>query len=152
MEKTEEMNLDLTKILKGCEGITFYTSTHGYVELVKIVESVDYPVVLNILGKNTLIHISANGKYDNKCDGECVFFPSKEQRDWSKFKKPLAVDTPVMVSTGGTNWTLRFYAGNNSCFLDGRKSDKQVKYNWIYIVPVSEFDFENPESNKEKSI
>ena len=146
------MNLDLTKILKGCEGMTFYHTLIGdYVTLCDIIPDSEHPIRYNYegAGKGS---VSRCGKHwNNYPDGECVFFPSKEQRDWSKFKKPLAVDTPVMASAG-TNWVLRFYAGNNSCFIDGHKSDKQVKDNWRYIVPVSEFDFENPESNKEKSI
>ena len=29
---------------------------------------------------------SADGKMDSFYDGECILFPSREQRDWSKFK------------------------------------------------------------------
>lgn len=151
-KKEDNMSLDLTKILKGCEGMKFYHTLVGdYVTLCGINTDSDHPIRYTYDDgfSNT---VSRYGKHWDRPNGECVFFPSKEQRDWSKFKKPLAVDTPVMVSTGGTDWALRFYAGDKSCFLNGCKSDEQVRDNWRYIVPVSEFDFENPESNKEKSI
>lgn len=147
------MSLDLTKILKGCEGMTFYHTLIGdYVTLCDIIPDSEHPIRYNYKGAGKGSVSQCGKHWNNYPDGECVFFPSKEQRDWSKFKKLLAVDTPVMVSNDCTSWSLRFYAGNNSCFLNGHKSDKQVKDNWRYIVPVSEFDFENPESNKEKSI
>ena len=35
-----------------------------------------------------LCKLSKDGKYNNQFDGECTLFPSKEQRDWSKFTTP----------------------------------------------------------------
>ena len=89
----------------------------------------------------------------NTEDGECVIFPSKEQRDWSKFKIDLPIDTPVMVSDTGERWCLRFYAGGDETFLDGFKERySEGVCRWDYIVPAKDFDFENLESNKERSI
>jgi len=87
--------------------------------------------------------------------GECVLFPSKEQRDWSKFKLDLPIDTPVMVCTEHwySDWVVRYYNTNNTTFCAGKKQiDNAGSSQWKYIVPVKDFDFENLESNKEKSI
>ena len=31
--------------------------------------------------------LTADGRYFSQYDGECTLFPSKEQRDWSKFER-----------------------------------------------------------------
>ena len=88
--------------------------------------------------------------------GECVLFPSKEQRDWSKFKIDLPIDTPVMVRDycwSGNDWVLRYYSAMKRVFVNGFKSsDGATTTDVRYIVPVKDFDFENLESNKERSI
>ena len=89
-------------------------------------------------------------------NGECVLFPSKEQRDWSKFKIDLPIDTPVMVRDDSfviREWKLRYYDKDNRAFVNGAKSDDcETSMFFDYIVPVKDFDFENLESNKERSI
>ena len=80
-------NLDLTKILKYCpKGWKFYTSVWGEVEFIGFnKDSVDF-LFNTIVGTIVDIHININGTY---CGfGECIIFPSKEQRDWSKFNAP----------------------------------------------------------------
>ena len=37
--------------------------------------------------KGVHIALDSDGKFD--ADGECMIFPSKDQRDWSKFKAPI---------------------------------------------------------------
>ena len=79
--------LDLTKILKNCpKGWKFYTSVWGEVEFIGFNnDSVDF-MFDTIVGNIANIHINSNGTY---CSfGECIIFPSKEQRDWSKFTAP----------------------------------------------------------------
>ena len=79
--------LDLTKILKNCpKGWKFYTSVWGEVEFIGFnSDAVDF-LFNTIVGTIANIHININGTY---CGfGECIIFPSKEQRDWSKFTAP----------------------------------------------------------------
>ena len=80
-------NLDLTKILKNCpKGWKFYTSVWGEVEFKGFSsESVDF-LFDTIVDTISNIHININGTYCGL--GECIIFPSKEQRDWSKFTAP----------------------------------------------------------------
>lgn len=83
------MKLDLVKILKDCpRGIKLYSTVHGEVTLEDVVEvGTDYPIKTDHpWGK---AEFARNGKYYNEYDGECVLFPSKDQRDWSKFKIPV---------------------------------------------------------------
>ena len=82
-------NIDLTKILKNCpKGTKLYSTIHGEVTLIDSNNtSQHYPISVR-LNDNTVEIFTYEGKLLNKFDGECILFPSKEQRDWSKFKAP----------------------------------------------------------------
>lgn len=82
-------NIDLTKILKNCpKGTKLYSTIHGEVTLIDSNNtSQHYPISVK-LNDNTVEIFTYEGKLLNKFDGECILFPSKEQRDWSKFKAP----------------------------------------------------------------
>ena len=80
-------NIDLTKILKDCpKGWKFYSSVYGEVVFVEILPNVPiYPVIFE---EHDSIHgVSIAGEHF-KGKGECTFFPSRDQRDWSKFTAP----------------------------------------------------------------
>ena len=81
-------NIDLTKILKDCpQGTKLYSSIFEQVEFQYIKSDSMYPIVVKL--KNGFIEcIASNGNIFNNYDGECTLFPSKDQRDWSKFTAP----------------------------------------------------------------
>lgn len=80
-------NIDLTKILKDCpKGWKFYSSVYGEVVFVEILPNV--PLCPVIFEEHDSIHgVSIAGEHF-KGKGECTFFPSRDQRDWSKFTAP----------------------------------------------------------------
>ena len=81
-------NIDLTKILKDCpKGWKFYSSIFGEVKFNKISEYSTYPVVC-VTSHDTCCTTTKGGKHLENYNGECTLFPSKEQRDWSKFTAP----------------------------------------------------------------
>ena len=83
-------NIDLTKILKDCpKGTKLYSTIFGDVEFCYIDESDAYPIRLNVEGECGSGSVTADGKhYVEFGGGECTLFPSREQRDWSKFTAP----------------------------------------------------------------
>ena len=77
-------NLDLTKILEGCpKGTKFYSTIYGEVKFDRIDIGV-YPVIF-VTNRRT-ISVSSSGKH-LAYNGECTLFPSRDQRDWSKFER-----------------------------------------------------------------
>lgn len=82
-------NIDLTKILKDCpKGWKFYSTLYGEVEFEKIKKESEYPIVI-ITKHGNNSDIKSDGRYYGEYDdGECTLFPSKDQRDWSKFTTP----------------------------------------------------------------
>ena len=82
-------SIDLTKILKNCpKGWEFYSSIFGKVKFDKIKKESEYPIVI-ITKHGNNSDIKSDGRYYGEYDdGECTLFPSKDQRDWSKFTAP----------------------------------------------------------------
>ena len=81
-------NIDLTKILKNCpKGTKLYSTIFGDVRFCYIDESDAYPIKLNMEGECDG-SVTVDGKHYVEYDGECTLFPSREQRDWSKFTAP----------------------------------------------------------------
>ena len=80
-------NIDLTKILKDCpKGTKFYTTVWGEVYFEKIVDIEVYTIEIDTASGYQ--HLTKEGCYVNREDAECILFPSKDQRDWSKFTAP----------------------------------------------------------------
>lgn len=86
--------MDLTKILKDCpKGTKFYSRFLGSVEFCKITLD-NY---IEVIGKaGYYIGFKPNGTYQHSEENaEIDLFPSKDQRDWSKWHRPF-VDGDVL--------------------------------------------------------
>ncbi len=80
-------NIDLTEILKDCpKGWELYSCVHGMVRFEKFKHD-DYPVLVKF-GDYLYASFTYDGKIAKYPGGECCLFPSKDQRDWSRFTAP----------------------------------------------------------------
>lgn len=138
-----ETSINLVEILKGCEGMEFWCDLSGKCTLEHVdPDEKEYPIdIISLVdGENRWDSLTGEGKFYDSPDGMCLLWPSKTNRDWSTFKKPIKEGTPIMVKLNSEiNWYLSVY-------------QKDLNPVYKYVVPVSEFDFNNPDSNKEKSI
>ena len=108
-------NLNLGEILKVCPtGTKLYSPIFGDVELVKAFsqeEAANFHVVVKLSDGETAA-FTKDGKIFAEYNGECMLFPSKEERDWSKFKykkpkfdpKTLQPFDKVLVRDSDENW------------------------------------------------
>ena len=89
-------NIDLTKILKNCpKGWKFYSSIHGELlfSWMYVSSSASYITFIKhgstsmVGGTPITVSYYRDGRYYPN-QGECTLFPSKNQRDWSKFTAP----------------------------------------------------------------
>ena len=80
-------NIDLTKILKDCpKGTKFYSTCLGEVVFDRVSDNMIYPICVQANGS---IHsFTKNGQKYIWANSECTLFPSRQQRDWSKFTAP----------------------------------------------------------------
>lgn len=82
-------NLNLCQILKDCpKGTKLWSPVWGDVVLKEIKDGSSIPIKLTSVCSD-LIALYPNGKMYDLKEAECVLFPSKDQRDWSKFKAPV---------------------------------------------------------------
>lgn len=114
-------NLNLVEILKDCpEGTKLYSTIYGDVELIRVNQNDDvyYPIDVKLSG-GSINSITTDGRLCECYNGECVLFPSKEQRDWSKFKpkkpkfdpKTLNTFDKVLVRDVYLNkWKIQFFS------------------------------------------
>lgn len=82
-------NIDLTKILKDCpKGTKFYSSIYGDLLYSRMYLGSSGPKITFIKPDSiSSVDYYQDGKrYSSQ--GECTLFPSKDQRDWSKFTAP----------------------------------------------------------------
>lgn len=113
-------NLNLVKILKDCpKGTKLYSPLYGDVELVWVsqFEHIRLPIGIK-LSNNMIDRFTKDGRVFTDFNGECMLFPSKEQRDWSKFKvkqskfdpKTLQPFDKVLVHDNGDDlWRCDFF-------------------------------------------
>lgn len=81
-------NIDLTKILKNCpKGTKLYSSIWGEIYFEKVHEGDRHPITATTKGSCIATFTKEGFHYADE-DGECILFPSKEQRDWNKFSAP----------------------------------------------------------------
>ena len=87
-------NIDLTKILDGCpKGTEFYHIGFGKVWFVGIDLDNEYlsegPILFSLHNDTYYADTSLTkkGTFSMLYEGECLIFPSKDQRDWSKFER-----------------------------------------------------------------
>ena len=85
-------NLNLVEILKDCQvGTKLYSPIYGDVEFLQVLadSKEDYQIDVK-LSDNTIDNFTKDGRINAEYKGECMLFPSRDQRDWSKFnpKKP----------------------------------------------------------------
>ena len=82
--------MNIAKLLIGCEGEKFYTLDCGEMTLLgvdKYGDNISFIKEEEFYGRGSkciYIFKSDGRKY---ADGECLVFPSKTQRDWTKFNK-----------------------------------------------------------------
>lgn len=82
-------NIDLTKILKDCpKGWKLYSTINGnvYFNCIEKNNNKKYPIIIE-LETGTFEKFASDGKLFSNY-GECILFPSKDQRDWNKFSAP----------------------------------------------------------------
>lgn len=116
-------NIDLTKILRDCpEGWEFYSSNVGNVRFVGLkLEDPDYPIIVRVEGRRDFSCTKEGWYWKDYPDAECTLFPSKDQRDWSKFTAPwykkekfdpktLQPFDKVLVRDEGGVWDCDFFS------------------------------------------
>lgn len=104
------MNI-LEIIKKAPEDHVYYSPLIGECH-VDIIKCKDYPIIATTMNNEMSVSLSENGKYiiDSEIpDGECVFFPSRDNRDWEAFEREL----------DGTKEAMQYVPASENGILSG---------------------------------
>ena len=147
-------NLNLVEILKDCpNGTKLYLTTLGEVEFRKI-DSSYHPICVRHKEVGD-IWLTQEGKVYNQFDGECIIFPSKEQRDWSKFTAPRykkekfdpktlkPFDKVLVRDFAGTEWSCDLFS-----YIENIKNQEES----FMCTGCSEYNFCIPYNDKTKHL
>ena len=141
-------NLNLVEILKDCpKGTKLYSSVFCEVEFDHINTHTNYPIVIRLKDRKEYESLTSEGKLYETFGGECILFPSREERDWSKFKPKknrfdpktlVAFDKVLVRLTKDCIWNATFFShydkevnwGCHPCVTTSCKSyNKCIPYN-----------------------
>ena len=125
-------NLDLVEILKKCpKGTKLYSTVIGDVELVRVFrDDLIQPIRIENCEKKIETFVTKDGRMFANCSGECVLFPSREQRDWSKFKPKFDPKTLQPFDKVLVRWNLK---EEWRCDLFSHCHDTHSTYKYILI-------------------
>ena len=140
-------NIDLTKILKDCpKGTKLYCSIYGEVEFVCIDEYEEYPIKV-MVNRKFIDAFSRKGFIRPQYNIKGNLFPSKDQRDWSKFTAPWykkerfdpktlkPFDKVLVRDVENNKWKCTFFShmtGNKNFPYD------TVSFIYSYCIPYND--------------
>ena len=146
--------LNLVEILKDCpKGTKLYSPVYGYVELVNVSEElvcisqnedISLPIKIK-LSNNCTDALTKDGRLFVEYDGECMLFPSKEERDWSKFelKKPKfdpktlkPFDKVLVRDMDLENWKVQLFS--NIIEYEKQYPFLCIKDHYMYFIPYND--------------
>ena len=137
--------MNIANLLKYCpKGTKLYSTIWGNVTLCNIFS------MGNIAIKTSDEHVEElfdNGRYNSK--GECILFPSKNQRNWKKFRVPANKGDIMMLPDGSTPFIFKGYWGDDKYYCnfycgidltDNLVINHDSHSNWTgkFVIPASE--------------
>ena len=138
-------NLNLVEILKDCpKGTKLYSTVFGEVELDRIDVISSNPICVVFPSGDE--SFTKDGKMFDECDSECTLFPSKVQRDWSKFNphtnqtkfdpNTLNPFDKVLARNDSEDWSCVFFS---HIAKDEETYPYVCGYDWFtYCIPYND--------------
>lgn len=130
--------MNLVEILKNVpKGTKLYSTLTGDVELVEVDDNLKYPIRVKSCDIDGCSSFSKEGKFNVEYpNGECVLFPSKENRDWSTFKVEKSYEfrpfDPVLVrDCESDKWRCNYFS-----HIEG-ENYVCVGSTWNYCIPYN---------------
>lgn len=144
--------INVAEKLKDCpKGTKLYSPMCGEVELDRInIGHHKFPIIVRVLDNkapNSTETFTAEGKWCNTEQSECLLFPSKDNRDWNKFRIPVKRGDIMMIPNSDHAFitTGEFTDNASVMFICGVDEDNELCINpgnagWTkdFYIPASE--------------
>ena len=113
-----ENKINIAEILKDCpKGMELYSPIYGKVELLEVDSNSEYSIKTDTSIGRPGSFTPYGRFYENYPSAECLLFPSREMRDWTKFFKR----GDVVIKNGG----------GMAAVFDGWANDTYTEFNTI---------------------
>ena len=138
-------NIDLTKILKDCpKGFELYSPICGSCKFDGF--NIPYKNLIRVTHKDgSFYSFTKEGyMYDSYDDVECLLFPSKNQREWSKFNAPWykknrfdpktlkPFDRVLVRDNKSGKWQCNFFSYFDDPYYN------TIDYGYTYCIPYND--------------
>lgn len=142
--------INIVEKLKDCpKGTKLYSTVFGDLEFLEIDnENRNYPITVTVKDKDWRKYtFTAEGKWTITKNSECVLFPSKDNRDWNKFRIPVKKGDIMMIPNSDHAFitTGEFTDNASVMFICGIDEDNELCINpgnagWTkdFYIPASE--------------
>lgn len=137
--------MNIAEILKYCpKGTKLYSTVFGEVTFDTINTNKTYSIMVHRFN-GMIASFTKEGRYTEYSNSECVLFPSKDQRDWTKFRLPVKRGDIMMdkdgkcpfIANGDVIDTLpKFICGIT--FSGSLKFDNNCYWIDTFYIPASE--------------
>lgn len=130
--------MNIAEILKDCpKGTKLYSPIYGELSLLSVQLAFNYSICCRVVRSGNIVDFTKKGKM-NPTDAEPTLFPSKDQRDWSKFgvtdqesKHQFKPFDKVLVRDGDDNeWVCDFFS-----HIDERDLYYCIGSWWVQCIP-----------------
>lgn len=92
-----EQKINVAELLKDCpKGMELYSPIFGKLKFNEV-NAINNRILV-VQQNDYIAEFESDGRLINCKNGECLLFPSKDQRDWSKFQRPFK-DGDIVVCT-----------------------------------------------------
>lgn len=140
--------MNIAEILKYCpKGTKLYSTIWGEVELNEVTNfgTIEIKTIDKIICAS--FALDYEGRYSHR--GECILFPSKNQRDWDEFRLPVKRGDIMMEVNGkytfiangkfdGHNWPIHICGINDRGFLLINNKEEDFSWTANFYIPASE--------------
>ena len=125
---------NLVSILKHCpEGTKLYSPIYGEVVLDSVQSKSIYTLAKTNNGATLVVEFTRLGRlYYEFSNAECVLFPSKDQRDWNKFRIPTKKGDVIMFNGQVPCLVTGDYSQNKKKWVCGLLEDGDFCTNFIH--------------------
>lgn len=91
-----ENKINIAELLKDCpSGMELYSPIFGELKFNEV-NAINNRILV-VQQNDYITEFESDGRLINCKNGECLLFPSKDQRDWSKFQRPF-MDGDILIS------------------------------------------------------
>ena len=125
-QEAEQPKLNLCEILKNCpEGTELWSDNYGTVKFVNVSTEWDTPIRVELIN-GFIARYTEEGWCDKRFPANCLLWPSRDCRDWSKFTAPWlkkerfdpktlkAFDRVLVKDSESLTWKINMFSHINN--------------------------------------